>query len=188
MTIDGSARIAGVIGWPIHHSLSPVLHNHWLTKAGINGAYIPMAVRPDQLEPALRALPMLGLRGTNVTVPHKETAMRLMDTLSPVAERIGAVNTITVAEDGSLHGDNTDAFGFIENLKRGAPDLTFKNVEILVIGSGGAARGGGGLAAGRRGKCDPFGEPHACPGRSAGKVYWWPHSSCRPGRCRRYCR
>tara|TARA_Y100000588_G_scaffold118675_1_gene129921 strand:+ start:1099 stop:1839 length:741 start_codon:yes stop_codon:yes gene_type:complete len=106
---------------------------------GINGHYIPFSVQPTELARALWSLPALGFRGVNITVPHKEHAINLVDNVTPIAHKIGAVNTITVEEDGSLHGTNTDAFGFIENLKTRAPEWDVAR-PILIIGAGGAAR------------------------------------------------
>lgn len=140
MTISGKARLAGVMGWPIGHSRSPRLHGYWLEQYGIDGAYVPLAVPPDRIEQAIRALPALGFRGCNVTVPHKEAAYRTVDRLDATAKRMGAVNTIVVGEDGSLQGRNTDGFGFIENLRSGAPGWTALDGPALVIGAGGAAR------------------------------------------------
>ena len=114
--LSGRARLAGVMGWPVAHSLSPRLHGHWLRRYGIDGAYVPLPVPPEHLECALRALPALGFAGTNLTIPHKETAVLLVDRLSAAAERIGAVNTVMVEPDGTLSGDNTDGFGFIASL------------------------------------------------------------------------
>ncbi|WP_454020271.1 shikimate dehydrogenase [Azospirillum sp. Marseille-Q6669] len=140
MTISGKAKLAGVMGWPIGHSRSPRLHGYWLEQYGIDGAYVPLAVPPDRIEQAIRALPALGFRGCNVTVPHKEAAYRTVDRLDDTAKRMGAVNTIVVGEDGTLEGRNTDGFGFIENLKSGAPGWNAANGPALVIGAGGAAR------------------------------------------------
>lgn len=140
MTITGKARVAGVMGWPVSHSRSPRLHNHWLAEYGIDGAYIPLPVRPEAFETAVRALPTLGLAGSNVTVPHKEAAFRAMDTRTPIATRLEAVNTIVAAEDGSLHGDNTDAFGFVEALKARAPGWDPASGPAVVLGAGGASR------------------------------------------------
>ena len=140
MILSGKARVAGVIGWPVGHSRSPRLHGWWLKCHGIDGAYIPMAVPPERLEAALRALPALGLRGANVTVPHKEATARLVDRVDPVAARIGAVNTVVVADDGSLEGRNTDAEGFLTNLREGAADWHPAAGPAVVIGAGGAAR------------------------------------------------
>ncbi|CAO3414408.1 shikimate dehydrogenase [Azospirillum argentinense] len=140
MTISGKARLAGVMGWPIGHSRSPRLHGYWLEQYGIDGAYVPLAVPPDRIEQAMRALPALGFRGCNVTVPHKEAAYRTVDRLDATAKRMGAVNTIVVGEDGSLEGRNTDGFGFIENLRSGAPGWSAADGPALVIGAGGAAR------------------------------------------------
>ncbi|TWA68576.1 shikimate dehydrogenase [Azospirillum baldaniorum] len=140
MTISGKATLAGVMGWPIGHSRSPRLHGYWLEHYGIDGAYVPLAVPPDRIEQAIRALPALGFRGCNVTVPHKEAAYRTVDRLDATAKRMGAVNTIVVGEDGSLEGRNTDGFGFIENLRSGAPGWSAADGPALVIGAGGAAR------------------------------------------------
>ncbi|MFC5358429.1 shikimate dehydrogenase [Azospirillum himalayense] len=140
MTISGKATLAGVMGWPIGHSRSPRLHGYWLEQYGIDGAYVPLAVPPDRIEQAIRALPALGFRGCNVTVPHKEAAYRTVDRLDTTAKRMGAVNTIVVGEDGSLEGRNTDGFGFIENLRSGAPGWNAADGPALVIGAGGAAR------------------------------------------------
>ena len=136
-----TTRLAGVMGWPIGHSRSPQLHGHWLRRYGIDGAYLPLAVSPDRLEAALRGLPALGFRGCNVTIPHKEAVAGLVDTMDPAARWIGAVNTVTVAPDGTLAGSNTDGFGFLENLKQWAAHWRADTGPALVIGAGGAARG-----------------------------------------------
>lgn len=141
MIISGKARMAGVIGWPIAHSRSPRLHNFWLEHHGIDGAYLPLAVHPDKLVQALRALPVLGFRGANVTIPHKETTMAVVDAVDPLARRVGAVNTVIVRDDGTLFGTNTDVFGFIENLRQEAPTWQPAAGPVVVLGAGGAARG-----------------------------------------------
>jgi shikimate dehydrogenase len=138
--LTGRALLAGVIGWPVGHSRSPALHGFWLAEHGIDGAYVPLPVRPEKLMAALAGLAALGFRGANVTVPHKESALTLVDRASDMAMRIGAVNTITIAEDGTLEGDNTDAFGFIENLRAARPDWRAATGPAAVIGAGGAAR------------------------------------------------
>jgi shikimate dehydrogenase len=122
MRITGRTRLAGIMGWPVSHSRSPALHNFWLDQHGIDGVYVPLPVQPEQLERALRALPALGFRGCNITLPHKEAALAIVDRVDSPASRIGAVNTIIVMPDGSLEGHNTDAFGFRENLRDCAPD------------------------------------------------------------------
>lgn len=140
MIISGKAKVAGVMGWPVGHSRSPRLHGFWLEGYGIDGAYVPLAVPPERAAEAIRALPALGLRGCNVTVPHKEVAAGAVDRLDDSARRAGAVNTIVVLEDGRLEGRNTDGFGFLENLKAGAPGWTAKDGPALVVGAGGASR------------------------------------------------
>jgi shikimate dehydrogenase len=139
MSLSGKALKAGVMGWPVEHSRSPVLHGHWLEKYAVDGAYVPMAVKPENLAAALRALPILGFAGCNLTIPHKEAALAIVDRVDPVARRIGAVNTIVVAPDGSLEGRNTDGFGFLAALRAGAPGWTPRG-PVTVLGAGGAAR------------------------------------------------
>ncbi|PWR22484.1 shikimate dehydrogenase [Zavarzinia aquatilis] len=141
MTISGKAVLAGVMGWPVGHSRSPRLHGYWLNHYDIDGAYVPLAVRPEHLQAALRAMPKLGFRGCNLTVPHKEAAIPLLDRIDDAARHIGAVNTVIVEADGSLTGRNTDAPGFIANLRQGAPKLALDGATAMVIGAGGAARG-----------------------------------------------
>jgi shikimate dehydrogenase len=139
--LSGKAKLAGVMGWPVAHSLSPRLHNFWLAKNGIDGAYVPLAVKPEDFEAAMRALPKLGFKGCNVTIPHKEAAAKIVDHLEPLAAAIGAVNTIIVREDGSLEGRNTDAPGFIANLIETLGDWQPAGKRAVVLGAGGAARG-----------------------------------------------
>ena len=132
--------LAGVIGAPVAHSLSPVLHGHWLNRYGIAGHYVPLDVAPGDLEEALQILPRLGFVGANVTIPHKERALQLADLVSDRAALIGAANTLIFREDGKLHADNTDGYGFIENLRRNAPGWQAPAGPAVVIGAGGAAR------------------------------------------------
>lgn len=139
-TLSGRSRIAGVMGWPVAHSRSPRLHGYWLRTYGIDGAYIPLPVRPENFVAALRALPMLGFAGVNVTVPHKEAALNAVDRSDPAARRIGAVNTIVTAADGTLDGRNSDGFGFMENLRAGVPGWSPKAGPAVIVGAGGAAR------------------------------------------------
>lgn len=139
-TLSGAAKIAGVIGWPVSHSLSPRLHGYWLNHHGIDGAYIPLPVSPDNIEAVIKTLPKMGFKGANVTVPHKIAALHASDELSSAAMAIGAVNTLVCREDGSIYGDNTDGYGFIANLKVGAVNWDPSATSALVLGAGGAAR------------------------------------------------
>ena len=139
MNLSGKAKLAGVMGWPISHSRSPLLHGYWLRELNIDGAYLPFAVDPKNIEAALRALPILGISGVNLTVPHKELAMSVCDHIDSIGRRIGAVNTIVVNDDGALSGTNTDAFGFLENL-RAESAWRASDGPALVLGAGGAAR------------------------------------------------
>ncbi len=140
MTLSGKARIAGVIGWPVAHTLSPRLHGFWLEQYGVDGAYVPLPVTPENFSAVLRALPLMGLAGINVTVPHKEAALAIVDRADARARRIGAINMVTVAADGALEGDNSDAYGFLENLRAGAAPFDARKGPALVLGAGGAAR------------------------------------------------
>ncbi|HYA79348.1 MAG TPA: shikimate dehydrogenase [Methylocystis sp.] len=133
-------RLAGVMGWPIAHSRSPKIHNHWLAQHGLEGCYVPLAVAPDKLGAALRALVPLGFAGCNLTIPHKEKALALVDRVEPFAQRIGAINCVVVEADGSLTGKNYDAFGFISSLKASAPRWRAEDAPAAVIGAGGGAR------------------------------------------------
>lgn len=140
MSLTGAARLAGVMGWPVSHSRSPALHGHWLRRYRIDGAYLPLPVDPARLEPALRALPVLGFQGCNLTLPHKELAVALVDAVDPLARRIGAVNTIAVRPDGTLAGSNSDAFGFVASLDEGASGWRVATRTAVVLGAGGASR------------------------------------------------
>lgn len=133
--------LTGLLGWPVAHSRSPAMHNAAFAAAGIKGIYLPLAVPPERLAAAVAGLAALGFRGANVTIPHKQAVMPLLDELSPAAQAIGAVNTIVVQEDGRLYGDNTDAPGFIADLAEQGVDLVEVAAEgALVLGAGGSAR------------------------------------------------
>ena len=139
MTLSGTATLAGILGWPVGHSKSPRLHGYWLEQHGIDGAYVPLPVRPEAFARAVRALGDLGFRGASVTVPHKVAALEACDSLDPAAERIGAVNTV-IFDEGRIEGRNTDAPGFIESLRQGAPAWSASDGPAVVLGAGGAAR------------------------------------------------
>ena len=132
--------LAGVIGNPIAHSRSPRLHRHWLRKHGLLGEYIPLHVQEYNLETVVRALPKMGFVGANVTVPHKVAVLGLADQVSDRATLIGAANTLIFKGDGKLYADNTDGYGFMANLKQGAPSWNPKAGPATVFGAGGAAR------------------------------------------------
>ncbi|MDF1854949.1 shikimate dehydrogenase [Pseudooceanicola sp.] len=132
--------LAGVIGHPVAHSLSPRLHGYWLRRFGLPGHYIPMDVAPADLETILRTLPKAGFVGVNITVPHKETVMKIADLITDRAILIGAANTLVFGENGKIRADNTDGFGFIENLRQGAPGWRPADGPGLMLGAGGAAR------------------------------------------------
>ena len=131
---------AGVIGWPINHSLSPCLHRFWIEECLIQGEYVPLAVNPKNLKSFLQKLADNGWRGINITLPHKEAAMEFMDHLDLNATRVGAINTVVVEKDGSLKGLNTDGYGFIESLQSSQPEWRENRGPIVVLGAGGAAR------------------------------------------------
>ena len=134
---------AGVMGWPVSHSLSPVLHSYWLSKYNINGSYEAIPVHPEDLEKALTDLRKNIFRGVNLTVPHKELALGYVDRIDSMAKRIGAINTILVEDSGVLVGSNTDAMGFTENLKDIVPEEVecgWSGKPAVVLGAGGAAR------------------------------------------------
>jgi shikimate dehydrogenase len=132
--------LAGVIGSPIAHSKSPRLHRHWLAKYGIAGDYVPLHVEKDDLRAVLRALPKMGFVGANVTIPHKVAVLDIADQVSDRATLIGAANTLIFHEDGKIIADNTDGYGFLANLKQGAPNWRPDLGPAAVLGAGGAAR------------------------------------------------
>jgi shikimate dehydrogenase len=138
--MTAAVPLAGVIGRPVAHSLSPRLHRHWLDRMGLAGHYVPLDVAPADLQDILRALPRMGFVGANVTIPHKEAVLALADRVTERARRIGAANTLVFASDGGVEADNTDAYGFIENLRSGAPAWRPEAGPACVIGAGGAAR------------------------------------------------
>jgi len=131
---------AAVVGWPVAHSRSPALHGYWLKTYGINGTYERLPVKPEDLAVFLRGLAEQGYAGVNLTVPHKEAAMKLVDEISPEGKRIGAVNTVFVGANGRLIATNTDGYGFLTNLKAGAPKFDPAAGPAVVLGAGGAAR------------------------------------------------
>jgi shikimate dehydrogenase len=138
MTIlSGKARLAGIIGWPVEHSRSPRLHGFWLERHGIDGAYVPLPIRPEAFGLAVRGLVAAGFAGANVTAPHKLAAFDICDTIEASARRAGAVNTL-VFQDGRIIGRNTDGLGFIANLRAHGVDPAAG--PALVLGAGGAAR------------------------------------------------
>jgi shikimate dehydrogenase len=132
--------MAGVMGWPVAHSRSPVIHNHWIRQYGLNGSYGLFPVRPERLEAALRGLSALGMAGCNITLPHKVQAMQWVDHVDPLGQRMGAINLVVVQADGALHGFNTDGYGFIQSLRDAKPDWRPEAGPIVVLGGGGAAR------------------------------------------------
>jgi shikimate dehydrogenase len=132
--------LAGVMGWPVMHSRSPILHNYLFARYGLTGTYVPLAIKPDNLQPALRGLAPLGFSGCNVTIPHKERALSIVDHVDPVARRIGAISCVIVRPDGSLAGTNNDAFGFVQNVLQVQPEWSADAGPVVVIGAGGGAR------------------------------------------------
>jgi len=133
-------RLAGIMGWPVAHSRSPALHGYWLKEYGIDGAYVPMAVKPEDLRRALQALPVLGFSGCNLTIPHKEDAMRAVDEYEPSAKRAGGVNTIVIRANGRIVGSSTDGYGFIAALRAELTGFNAAAGPAVVLGAGGAAR------------------------------------------------
>ena len=132
--------LAGVMGNPVAHSRSPVIHNHWIAQYHLKGSYVLLPVEPANLHDALKGLKALGFAGCNVTIPHKVEAMKAMDWLHPVAKQMGAINTIVVQPDGALHGFNNDGYGYIQCIKDSKPDWRAGTGPITVLGAGGAAR------------------------------------------------
>jgi len=140
MRTDKHYTLAGVMGWPVAHSRSPAIHNHWIRHYGLNGSYVLLPVQPERIDDAVRGLRALGFAGCNITIPHKVAAMPLVDRIEPLAARIGAINTIVVEADGTLSGRNTDAWGYIQSLLDAQPGWRADAGPVTVLGAGGAAR------------------------------------------------
>lgn len=132
--------LAGVVGFPIGQSRSPLMHRYWLKRYGVNGYYIPLSLSAADLVAGIRSLPRLGFKGVNITLPHKVSMLGLADSVTDRAALIGAVNTVTFKSDGSIRGDNTDGYGFIQNMRKNAPSWEPSAGPALVLGAGGAAR------------------------------------------------
>ena len=139
-TIDTPPYLAGVIGHPISHSKSPKLHNYWLSKYNINGFYIPFSIPTDKLQASIKSLIGLGFNGVNVTIPHKTNVLSFADSVTDRAALIGAANTLYFSKTGKVHADNTDGYGFIQNIIDEIPDYDFYDRTALIYGAGGSAR------------------------------------------------
>lgn len=138
--MTGKTILAGVIGNPISHSKSPIMHNYWLKKYNINGQYLPIEVKEEHFRDVLRNLYKMGFRGVNVTIPYKMEAYKAVDNLTDNAIKCGSVNTVIIDDDGNLYGDNTDGYGFIQNVLDHYPEFDFSNGKTVILGAGGAAR------------------------------------------------
>ncbi len=132
--------LAGVMGWPVMHSRSPMLHNYWFKQHDLAGAYVPLAIRPEGLAAALRALHPLGFAGCNLTIPHKEQALAIVDEVDTLARSIGAISCVVARPDGSLAGTNNDCYGFIHNIRQEQPRWRADAGPVVVIGAGGGSR------------------------------------------------
>ena len=140
ITIDSAPYLAGVIGHPISHSKSPKLHNYWLTKYKINGFYVPFSVTAEKLKSSIKGLIDLGFKGVNVTIPHKTNVLTYADSVTDRASLIGAANTLYFSKSGKIHADNTDGYGFIQNIIDQIPDFDFYDKTALIYGAGGSSR------------------------------------------------
>jgi shikimate dehydrogenase len=142
-SLNAPFKLAGIMGWPVAHSRSPVIHNHWIKQHGLNGSYVLLPVNPnnpDDLKAALKGLSVMGFAGCNLTLPHKVMALQIVDRLDATAKRMGAINTIVVEADGSLSGYNNDGYGYIQSLIDAKPDWRADAGPVMVMGAGGAAR------------------------------------------------
>ena len=137
---ENAVYLAGVIGNPIAHSKSPKLHNYWLSKYKINGFYIPFSVTNDKLETSIKSLIELGFSGVNITIPYKTSVLSFADSITDRAALIGAANTLYFSKSGKIHADNTDGYGFIQNIVDEIPDYDFYDKTALIYGAGGSAR------------------------------------------------
>ena len=138
--LSGRARLAGILGWPVAHSRSPLLHGTWLARHGVDGAYLPLPVRPERFAASVRALADLGFRGANVTLPHKEAAFALCDRGRALGGARGRGEHAGVPRDGRIEGSNTDGFGFLENCEQAVPGWSAAAGPAVLLGAGGSAR------------------------------------------------
>jgi shikimate dehydrogenase len=137
---DQRYHLLGVMGWPVMHSRSPLMHNHWFAETGLPGRYVFLPLPPERLPAALRALPALNFAGCNLTIPHKLQALDIVDEVDPVARKIGAISCVVVRKDGSLFGTNNDWLGFLGNLRQSVPGWRGDAGPATVIGAGGGSR------------------------------------------------
>lgn len=137
---SSSVPLSGVVGSPVAHSLSPRLHGFWLRRMGLPGHYVPLEVNQADLRQVLSAMPHMGFVGCNVTIPHKESVLGLADVVTDRAALIGAANTLIFRPDGKIHADNTDGYGFVQNLCHQAPGWEPTSGPAAIFGAGGAAR------------------------------------------------
>lgn len=135
--VNGTTRVVGIFGWPVGHTLSPIMHNTAFAALNLNWVYVPLPIKPERIKNAVLSLKTFNLIGANITVPHKQAIMRYLDYIDPSAQNIGAVNTIAV-KDGKICGYNTDSDGFLQSLREA--DFDPKGARCLVLGAGGAAR------------------------------------------------
>lgn len=139
MSLSGSAKLAGVVGWPVAQSLSPALHGFWLQEYGVDGAYVPLAIRPEDFSRSVDGLFRAGFAGFNVTIPHKEAAFAIAEHHDQAAKLIGAVNLLVI-KDGKLEGRNTDAYGLAATLKQELGAEALKGKRVAIWGAGGTTR------------------------------------------------
>ena len=140
ITLDNAPFLAGVIGHPISHSKSPKLHNYWLEKYKVNGFYVPFSVTTERLKNSIKGLIELGFKGVNVTIPHKTNVLSYADSVTDRASLIGAANTLYFSKGGKIHADNTDGYGFIQNIIDEIPDFDFYDKTAIIYGAGGSSR------------------------------------------------
>jgi shikimate dehydrogenase len=133
-------RLAGVVGWPVSHSLSPLIHNHWFETNHVDGAYVRLPIQPTDLAKVFATLPLMGFDGVNVTIPHKENAFTLVDETDAAARRMKAVNTVLFMPDGRKIGRNTDGLGFSSAMFEAVRDFDPRKSLVVLLGTGGAAR------------------------------------------------
>ena len=132
--------VAAVIGHPVSHSRSPRMHNFWLAHFGLEGYYIPLDIDSKKFERSIRNLPELGFVGANITIPYKEKVLKIADKISDRAALVGAANTLTFLQNGGIYADNTDGYGFLENIKSKYKDWSAREGISVVFGAGGASR------------------------------------------------